>query len=60
VVNYNSDTLSKVRTEDMVETEEHRVSDKPIGITYDAATRQVWVSAYSGTIEVFADEGPGS
>lgn len=58
VVNYFSDTLSKVRTDDMVETEEHRVSDKPIGITYDGDTRQVWVSAYSGTIEVFEDSAP--
>lgn len=58
VVNYYSDTLSKVRTSDMTETEEHRVNDKPIGITYDAATREVWVSAYSGTIEVFSDQAP--
>lgn len=58
VVNYFSDTMSKVRTADMVEIEEHRVSDKPIGITYDEDTRQVWVSAYSGTIEVFQDAAP--
>jgi YVTN family beta-propeller protein len=58
VVNYNSDTMSKVRTSDMTEIEEHRVSDKPIGITYDAATRRVWVSAYSGTIEIFEDRAP--
>lgn len=58
VVNYDSDTLSKVRTADMTEIDEFAVSDKPIGITYDPATRQVWVSAYSGTIEVFADEAP--
>jgi YVTN family beta-propeller protein len=58
VVNYFSDTLSKVRTSDMTEIEEIRVSDKPIGVTYDSATRKVWVSAYSGTIEVFSDDGP--
>jgi DNA-binding beta-propeller fold protein YncE len=58
VVNYNSDTMSKVRTSDMVEIEEHHVNDKPIGITYDGATREVWVSAYSGTIEVFTDRAP--
>lgn len=38
VVNYVSDTISKVRTADMVEVGEIRVNDKPIGITYDAAT----------------------
>lgn len=58
VVNYESDTLSKVRTADMTEIDEFPVNDKPIGITYDAATREVWVSAYSGTIEVFADGSP--
>ncbi len=29
-----------------------------IGITYDAATREVWVSNYSGTIQVFYDAAP--
>jgi len=58
VVNYNSATMSKVRTSDMVETEERQTWSKPIGITYDAATREVWVSAYSGAIQVFADVAP--
>jgi len=58
VVNYNSNTMSKVRTSDMVETEEHSTWPRPIGITYDAATREVWVSAYSGAIQVFADRAP--
>lgn len=58
VVNYNSNTMSKVRTVDMVEIEEHPTWSKPIGITYDAATREVWVSAYSGSIQVFADRAP--
>jgi YVTN family beta-propeller protein len=58
VVNYFSNTMSKVRTSDMVETEEHGTWSKPIGITYDAPTREVWVSSYSGAIEVFADMAP--
>ena len=41
VVNYPSGTMSKVRTSDMVETEEHGTWSRPIGITYDAATREV-------------------
>ena len=32
-----------------------RVGAMPIGITYDALTKTVWVSCYSGTIWVFAD-----
>ncbi len=58
VVNYNSNTMSKVRTSDMVVTEERRTLSKPIGITYDIATREVWVSSYSGAIQVFADRAP--
>lgn len=58
VVNYNSSTMSKVRTEDMVELVELETGINPIGITYDAATREVWVSNYSGTIQVFTDLAP--
>lgn len=58
VVNYSSNTLSKVRTADMVELEEHRTGHHPIGITYDAATRQVWVSPYGGPIQVWVDTAP--
>lgn len=58
VVNYNSNTISKVRTEDMREVSELPTGLRPIGITYDAATRQVWVANYSGTIQVFTDAAP--
>jgi YVTN family beta-propeller protein len=58
VVNYNSSTMSKVRTEDMTELVEFDTEVNPIGITYDAATREVWVSNYSGTIQVFTDLTP--
>ena len=40
----------------MVELEEHRTGLNPIGITYDPDSREVWVSNYSGTIQVFSDE----
>lgn len=58
VVNYNSNTLSVVRTEDMVEVAEYSTNFRPIGVTYDAATRQVWVANYSGTIQVFTAVAP--
>lgn len=58
VVNYNSSTMSKVRASDMVELEELATNVNPIGITYDAPTRQIWVSNYSGTIQVFQDVAP--
>lgn len=58
VVNYNSNTLSVVRTGDMTEIAEHPTNFRPIGITYDAPTRQVWVANYSGTIQVFEAVAP--
>lgn len=58
VVNYNSSTMSKVRTEDMTELVELATDANPIGITYDSATREIWVSNYSGTIQIFTDLTP--
>jgi 6-phosphogluconolactonase (cycloisomerase 2 family) len=56
VVNYESQTVAKVRTRDMVVLQRMRTSGvHPVGITYDNATRTVWVSCYRGTIERFAD-----
>lgn len=53
VVNYEANTVSQVRTDDMkvigtVSTQKH-----PIGISYDPPTRRVWVACYSGFIHVF-------
>lgn len=53
VVNYESDTMAKVRTSDMQVVHTVSVNDKPIGITYDPAKQEVWVSCYSGSIMVF-------
>ena len=53
VVNYHSDTVSKIRTEDMVEVQNVAVDHHPIGITYDEATGNVWVSSYSGAVTIF-------
>jgi len=56
VVNYNSDTLSKILTGSFEEVQELSVADKPIGITIDDATSDVWVSAYSGVLQIFEDQ----
>jgi YVTN family beta-propeller protein len=55
VVNYHDGTVSKVRTSDMeiIQTEYSGVH--PVGITYDADTRQIWVSNYAGSLRVFTD-----
>ncbi|NEO26176.1 MAG: beta-propeller fold lactonase family protein [Kamptonema sp. SIO4C4] len=54
VVNYFSNTLSKVDSQTMEILDTVEVAEKPIGVTYDPVTNQVWVSAYSGQIMVFS------
>ena len=56
VVNYDSDTLSKIITETFEEVQELKVADKPIGITIDEESSDVWVSAYSGVLQIFEDQ----
>ena len=55
VVNYHSDTVSKVATADMTVAQTLEVAEKPIGISYDPATAEVWVAHYSGVLTVLAD-----
>ncbi|NNC79467.1 MAG: peptidoglycan-binding protein, partial [Acidimicrobiales bacterium] len=55
VVNYNSDTMSKVLTDSFEEVQEVRTADKPIGITVDPQNANVWVSNYSGVLQIFED-----
>ena len=58
VVNYESDTMTKIRTSDFSELQSFGTADKPIGITYDSFSDEVWVSAYSGVIHVYAETDP--
>lgn len=55
VVNYGSDKLTKVRTLDMQVVDNIKTNDKPIGITYDDETNNIWVACYEGSIMVFHD-----
>ncbi len=55
VVNYEDGTVSKVRTSDMKILQTEPSGVHPVGITYDPATRQVWVANYAGTLRVFQD-----
>jgi YVTN family beta-propeller protein len=55
VVNYESGTVSKLRTSDMKELQTVGACYHPIGITYDRTTRRVWVACYTGTIRVYDD-----
>ena len=53
VVNFNSDTVSKVRTSDLKVLQTIKVCNEPIGVTYDAPTSRTWVACYGGSIKIF-------
>jgi YVTN family beta-propeller protein len=55
VVNYKSDTMSRVRTSDMKVTQNIKVCNEPIGITYDQPTGNTWVACYKGQIKIFSN-----
>ena len=55
VVNFKSDTMSKVRTSDMKVLETIKVCNEPIGITYDSPTGNTWVACYKGQIKIYSD-----
>ena len=56
VVNFNSDTVSKVRASDMKVLQTIKVCNEPIGVTYDSSTNQTWVACYGGSLKVFENE----
>ena len=53
VVNFVSDTISKVRTSDMKVLQTIKACNEPIGITYDTPTSRTWVACYGGSIKIF-------
>ena len=53
VVNFTSDTVSKVRTSDMKALQTIKVCNEPIGITFDTPTQRTWVACYGGSIKIF-------
>ena len=55
VVNFNSDTISKVRTSDFKVLQTLKVCDQPIGVTYEPLHQRTWVACYLGQIKIFND-----
>ena len=55
VVNFNSDTISKVRTSDMKVLQTIAACNEPIGITYDAPTNNTWVACYKGQVKIYSN-----
>ena len=58
VVNYRSDTFTKLRASDLAVLQTLDTAPRPVGITYDSFNDEVWVSAYSGVIHVYAEQEP--
>jgi YVTN family beta-propeller protein len=56
VVNFNSDTVSKVRTSDLKVLQTIKVCNEPIGVTFDSSTNRTWVACYGGALKVFANQ----
>ena len=55
VVNYESSTVSKLRTADLRQISRKATDYHPIGIAYEPTTGSVWVACYGGSIMVFDD-----
>ena len=53
VVNFISNTISKVRTSDMKVFQSIKACNEPIGITYDSPTSRTWVACYGGAIKIY-------
>ena len=58
VVNYMSDTMTKLSAAELAILQDFDTADRPIGITYDSLNDEVWVSTYSGVIHVYAERDP--
>ena len=55
VVNYGSNEVTKLETSTMNIIARSKTKSKPIGITFDKDTKNVWTACYSGRIMVFHD-----
>jgi YVTN family beta-propeller protein len=55
VVNYLSNTMSKIQTSEMKVLETIKVCPEPIGVTYDNPTKNTWVACYRGQIKIYSN-----
>jgi YVTN family beta-propeller protein len=53
VVNFVSNTVSKVRTSDMKVLQTIKACNEPIGVAFDVPTQRTWVACYGGSIKIF-------
>jgi YVTN family beta-propeller protein len=55
VVNYESDTVTKLRADDLTVLQSVPTNASPIGITYEPTRDQLWIACYTGSIQIFSD-----
>ena len=53
VVNYDSNTMTMLRTSDMKVIQAVATGTHPVGVTYDGKTGRVWVAVYTGELMIF-------
>lgn len=53
VVNYDSNTMTMLRADNLKVIQTVRTGTHPVGVTYDATTGRVWVAVYTGEIMVY-------
>jgi len=53
VVNYDSNTMTMLRTSDMHILQTVATGTHPVGVTYDGKTGRVWVAVYTGELMIF-------
>lgn len=53
VVNYDSNTMTMLRADNLAIIQTVRTGTHPVGITYDGTTGRVWVAVYTGAIMIF-------
>lgn len=56
VVNFVSNTVSKVRTSDMTVLQTIKACNEPIGVTFDIPTQRTWVACYGGSIKIYENK----
>jgi YVTN family beta-propeller protein len=54
-VNFDSGTISKIRSSDMKVLQTVSACKDPIGVTYDSPTNNLWVACYSGQIKIYSN-----
>lgn len=53
VVNFFSNSMSKIRTSDFAVLQEIKSCKEPIGITFEPLMQRTWVACYGGSIKVY-------